>query len=424
MNISAHSFETSLPVPLEYMSPVKRIIFIIFMTSMAIFGTIFNFLVIIVYRKKFNKNSSLFLLFTLSVIDFLASLFVIPTTLLEYFQYFHNINVFCKISYFSRYTTTAISVALLGLVAFERYYTITSQKVNSMRKTQMNLVKQSRVAVIVTLFVCTLYGSVCFFLSGTECDTVEHALEDDEHNELHRIYNYTTVSILMLILACIIFLYVRTYIVVKRCSNKVFSCNTKVAGDYTKTNAKNMNRDAKKNDEQSCFECNNKVLVSTIGNLISIQNNNSLNKTNFQKRKKVSFNTKPHISLNIYDHKVGNTSLHNKKELPIICGANEECESSITNLDHQFNVFMASIKENNVDSVANREFYSNFFISKENPKINKIRVVPVDEENENKQNDCRIITFNKIVTNNSIRKDWKVAKIFALVSFILHLLII
>jgi hypothetical protein len=212
---------------------------------------------------------------------------------------------------------------------------------------------------------------------------------------------------------------VRTYIVVKRCSNKVFSCNTRLAADYTKTNGKWI-RDAKINNEQSCFECNNKVLVSTIGHLSSIQND----KKNFQKenstgaiekRKKVSFNTKPHVSSNINDHKVGNTSLPNKKELPMIWSANEECESSIMNLDQQFNQFMASIKENNVDSVANREFYSNFFISRENPKINKIRVVPIDEE---KQNDCRIITFNKIITNNSIRKDWKVAKIFALVSLI------
>ena len=412
-SVPYHSIEATTRIPLEFMSPVQRIIFIVFMSIMSICGTMFNLLVIIVYRQKHNENASLYLLFTLSVIDFLVSLFVIPTTLLEYFQFFHNISVFCKFSYFLRYTTTAISVALLGLIAFERYYTITSRKVNSSRKTQMNLVKQSRIGVIMTLVVCTLYGSVCFFLSGTECDTLEHEQEGEEHNELHRIYNYTTVSILMLILACVTFLYVRTYIVVKKSSNKVFSCNTK-AFDNQRANVKNLILEVNKQSfvDFNNQDENNKVLVSTVDHLSSIFKDNQLNKTNFQNeestdiietKKKVYFNTEKQIysPSNIDEPNESVSYLSNLGTFP------------------QYNESPNNKERTDIQSIKMKKIYSKVnFISNENPEklqLHKIKIVPL--ENDEKLNDCKSIVLNKTVTNNSIRKDWKVAKIFALVNF-------
>ena len=428
---STDSSVTDIPLMTRKMSMNQKVALIIFMISLSIFGTIFNLLVLLVYRKKRNQNASLFLLFTLASVDFLVSLLVVPVTLLEYFQYFHSVHLFCRFTYFSRYTATSLSVCLLGLVAFERYYTITSKSITSLQKTQLILVRKNRIAIAIILVLCIFYGSGCFFVIDFECDFENH--EDIyEVPKFLKIYNYTGMSFLMLILSGVTLLYLRTYCIVKRSSNKVIQC-TKTF-EYTKNNVKQLFFEAKTKNEESFMHHvqgdKNVAIVSTIDHLNSVFTEKAKLKDEesaaiFQMKKKVTFNpTLENFSVTkTYDYDCNSVEMHahladqsSCRKMSIYLGTHDDpVDGSKLETSPQY-----IEDKNKIFDIQNVNNTKQLITAQNNKKMNilNIKVMPktdnCDEETKDIVSEyCKY----KIATNSSIRKDWKIAKIFVLVNF-------
>ena len=344
----------------------EEIALIVLMTILSICGIFFNSIVLIVYRKKRSQNAYMYLLFYLAIVDFSVSLLVIPLTLLKHLSYFRNILLLCRIYFFLCYSAPSLSVCILGLVTIERYHTITTRALVLVRNVQVIFIKYCRIAVIIALVVCFSYGFGCFFVFKVY--EVSHECNGSDVSISEKAYNYCGMIILVIILFISFFLYIKIYIAVKQSQMRV--------SDQTgnKTNGRKI--------KDCSDETFNAVKFNESSNINSImKEKNYSDADNFNgKRKKVDFLT-------------GN------------------CVQS-SNLTNVTSIDQIPISTKDTFSSRLAKFYSKLFVTK--PKTSALpsqKIITVSKNNDyNMHNRHRL----------EIHKDWKVAKIVALVSYELN----
>lgn len=239
-NETTTSVDATTKIEYDQMTSEQEIILLVYMIIVSVFGAISNLLVMLVYFKKRTQYASLYLLFTLALVDFSTSAIVVPMTLATYFETFTTTNLSCQFAYFFRYLTSSLSVCVLGLIAVERYHTISSRTLTSLKNIQLTLVRNSRIAILIMLFICLAYSSGCFFIFEVKYRYLACGEKSESYS---LIYNTTGVAGLLLVLLAVIVLYIKTYIVVRKKINKVY--NTQYGGDNfvtqinSTTNAKN-----------------------------------------------------------------------------------------------------------------------------------------------------------------------------------------
>nr|QVK45741.1 G protein-coupled receptor [Proales similis] len=191
--------------------------FIFYMSVLFVFGTLFNLVIILANCSRYKLNSFLFLLFSLAWVDFLTSLLVVPFSLLVSgnLVYLDN-RLFCGAAYFARYFTTSISVLLLALISYERYQIISSKNLSSLRLLQNGMYRRTKFSVlsIVALsFVFSVWSFYFYYNDGEECEEKPETIY----------FNILSTFMLGLVVLFMIALYVKTYLVVRKSVHRVLS---------------------------------------------------------------------------------------------------------------------------------------------------------------------------------------------------------
>lgn len=79
----------------------SHIAFIIIMSLLCLFGTVLNFAILLVYRNKWNQNASVFLLYSLALIDLVISILVVRLTVFSSIdEFFIDDSFYCGVTYF------------------------------------------------------------------------------------------------------------------------------------------------------------------------------------------------------------------------------------------------------------------------------------------------------------------------------------
>ena len=380
----------------------EEIALIVLMTILSICGIFFNSIVLIVYRKKRSQNAYMYLLFYLAIVDFSVSLLVIPLSLLNYISIFAEyVLVICQLVFLTRYSAPSLSTCILALIAIERYQTITSRTYSSIKNVQLTFIKNSRIALIIATFICITYGIGCFFVYSNK----EKGCGGNEVSFNLKIYNYTGMAVLLMIMLVIAILYARIYRLVKKSRNKIFAANFK-----PRNNTISINKGFLSINHQ------NTDLSQGVNDLNEESKINSSSAT----KKKVFFqnNLQDVESIEI-PTQVAKTLIHG-----IFTTSNNET-FSLNNQEKGSTIGQnAQNTISTQDTLSSRlaKFYSKMFVTK--PKTNettntlKITVFPNEDvtiDNSQKLNSASRNSILKINNNLSISKDWKVARIFAIV---------
>jgi hypothetical protein len=459
------------------------IILVIYMATLSTFGSILNILVMIVYRKKREQYASIYLLFVLASVDLTVSLLVVPFTLLTYFPLFRKAGLLCSFAYFSRYSTASLSVCLLGLVAVERYHTISSRIVTSIHNIQLTFIRNSRISAIIATVICLLYGFGCFFIFENLDDSRGCGEQDPGKS---KIYNYAGMFVLMLILVSLIILYIKTYIIVKKSRNKVFFINKnevvnmtlrkktarfEPTNDFLKVKVDNNQENCVNTLEATQTDSAGKVVISTIENISSLFRANEaiMNKSNRQTsltevestsatstRNKLFFNfiSKSYLKeslrtnnlpVKVYEYQTESvdqpSNISVQRQIPIVVTASEE--SKISTFPQQLNLkeehlrynknaslkWSTTMSSTETLSVKLAKFYSKVFTNQnsdhgtnECSAMNVMSIQVAHQHNRsinvNLKSNMKIFVPKRQTNhyNMSIRKDWRLARMFALVS--------
>ena len=110
-----------------YQSPldVEKIILLMLLFVFSVAGVIGNTLVLVVYRVKRDYSVSTFFIKVLAVIDLMACLFVIPSTLyMEYYRFIIWNDFVCKVYHFLITSNIPFSALVMVAIAIERYICI------------------------------------------------------------------------------------------------------------------------------------------------------------------------------------------------------------------------------------------------------------------------------------------------------------
>ena len=187
------------------------------MLCLSVLGTFTNLPIVLVYRKKYFKNSCLYLLFALSIVDLLTAAIVVPVTLLTTVNELYISNRFyCGISYFLRYFSHSLSVVLLVIIAFERYNTLSATTATKLQLVQTSLIHKSKRATIIVFLLCFSVSMGCFYFyenTPTQCKSTETAFY----------YNLSCSIILGFFLLLLIVLYVKIYLIVRQNTRRILN---------------------------------------------------------------------------------------------------------------------------------------------------------------------------------------------------------
>ena len=98
---------------------------LVFLTILAITGTIGNFLTTLIYSNKKDKSTSTFFILVLSSSDLITCLVLIPISIyMELFLFETESQVLCKLHSFLNTTIIPFGCLLMTTIAFDRYFCI------------------------------------------------------------------------------------------------------------------------------------------------------------------------------------------------------------------------------------------------------------------------------------------------------------
>ena len=396
------------------MIETEKIFFIVFMSFIFVVGTIANVLTIIVYRKNYTRCASIFLIFALAVVNFLTSIIVVPLFLLYSLDLIPiDSKISCGANYFLRYIVNEITAIFLGLIAIERYKTISALTVTKLQFVHKNQINTCKISVFCAVMTCSFYSALCFYFydsNGYECVPLEII-----------IYYYIPCFIcLSLIILLMCALYIKSYLIVRNSTQRIFGNRTLANNNKINTNPnlkdvisfapdlthKHLN----KRDENRIIEANWLPRLSTCFNnqIAGISNF----KCEIKKDHAIDVEEKSNIQALRHQNL---TQLKDKEEF-------ERNETSTQNNDLvKFSVKMTShfLSESSLkQNFQNLKKYPSCILSMRNNikslnNINTMNKNPIGAKEITKTN----MVLESAASNLKIRKDWNVAKMFILVSF-------
>jgi hypothetical protein len=420
--------------------------FIIYMSVLFLFGTIFNFLILLVYRKKYTLNVSLFLLFTLAFVDFVISLFIVPLTVFTSIgELYINSKFFCGLTYFMRYFSTSVSVILLALIAFERYNTISAKTMNKLRQTQNDLIRNCKKVTGVAIFICFIYSIWCFYFFNNgmfRCVEIETTFY----------YNIICVLVLGAVMLTMVVLYFKAYIIVHESTTKIYNRNIVLNRTVCKPNSTDPKMNTSNNSVETLFQTETSINNNLTLKKLNRDLNNNNKRTSEHENRLDSTNKKiSKIGLNKpIDLKKIREEVEVKQEKPIV-SETKRIKTNLQNEDSKLKIVSqtrvivkcekleigqplssnskrsytevcfvettSSTKSNSNEQPSKQKEKSNQILSIENLKLNKKQ-----SSNEASLNDCSNQNellkrkSNLNISSMAIRKDWRVAKMFILVN--------
>lgn len=182
----------------------------VYLSLLAVIGTVGNIHALIVYYKKFKTSSVRTIILILSSIDLFACVISIPHDVID-IRY--NINVLSVIScgafMYIDYAVTLSSIALLTLLSVDRCLLIRRPL------TYQISVKRIRNLCLLSVFACHIIALPCFiFYSGKECVSKRHGatncLDTDTTDKKLRFQLFagfvTLVSMVLLIISAVAYI--------------------------------------------------------------------------------------------------------------------------------------------------------------------------------------------------------------------------
>ena len=381
--------------------------FIIYMSILSLLGIFLNLPIIIVYRKKYTHSASLYLLFALALLNFLISLIVVPITLITTIEVFYISNRFyCGMSYFLRFFSNSIAVILLGLIAYERYNIISAKTITKLRIMEQNLMFNSKRATLVAVVVCFIFSLWCFYFfenQENKCTSIESVVY----------YNGICCVVLGGVMVLMIVIYIKAYLIVHRSTTKVLIKNI------------NLNQAEHKENiiKKFLFRLLNSSKVSTTDEKTS---SSSESPSNTQTRSEKSSNQS-----DIGNFKIGSLVRNNKIRVNFI----QIKETNDTNGDVLFLKKNISLKEtfqimnskenqivevdeteyddqpSSTKAIDENKYTKPIFYINESEIVAKQEQTPSPYVNQYGKRGSTVFT-----SATSIRKDWKVARMFFLVT--------
>jgi len=397
-----------------------------------------------VYRKKYSLNVSLFLLFTLAFVDFLISLFIVPLTVFTSIRdlYLNN-KFFCGLTYFLRYFSTSVSVILLALIAFERYNTISAKTMNKLRQTQNDLIRNCKKVTGVAIFICFIYSIWCFyfFSNGTfRCVEIETTFY----------YNIICVLVLGAVMLTMVVLYFKAYIIVHESTTKIYNRNIVLNKTFCKPNSTNHKVNTSDNSVETQFQTETSINNSLGLNKLN-RDFNSNNQRTYEPENRLDLtNKRLNKSNKPVDLKKIREEVEVEQERPFV--SETKCiKTNLQNDDSKLKIFnqtrvvvkcekldigqqsslntkrlytevcfvetTSSTKSNSNEQLAKQKEKPNQILSIENLELNKKQSSNEASLNDSsKQKELLKRKSNLNISSVSIRKDWRVAKMFILVN--------
>ncbi|CAF1070247.1 unnamed protein product [Brachionus calyciflorus] len=391
----------------------SEIAFIIYMSFLFIFGSLFNLAILLVYRNRAGSNASVFLLNSLALVDFLISTLVIPLTIFTTIKHFFiNDAFYCGLSYFLRYFTSSFSCVLLALIAFERYKTISAKTMTKLRFLQKSLIYNTKKAIVVSIVVCFAVAVWCFIFFEASNEK-KSCIVKESYKKYEKYYNQFCLLVLGLIMLIMIILYIKSYLIVRRTTTKIFIKNldsyqakkTRVLNFLVRLTSKStdehsinqnqsdLSNETTSRDQQVVNQVDNKNLTSDciLADLYPENGKkikSKINQINESNRQVIKFNDIMKDSVNT----MGSNFIKEKEE-------------NIKALNY---VYRETIQVKNITPV--------FMISNEI----ELKTSQLTNENKNNNNDQPNLFKKRLsnlsVSNSFLRKDWQVAKMFCLVT--------
>jgi hypothetical protein len=128
---------------------------LVYLATISIIGTLGNLLVVIVYARKRDKQTSTFFILVLALSDLAVCSILVPfTAYMEHVVFATTSTIMCKLYFFLATTTVPNSSLLMLAIAFDRYFCICL-----VSRTILNL-PRARVLVLVLVFISTLLGVI------------------------------------------------------------------------------------------------------------------------------------------------------------------------------------------------------------------------------------------------------------------------
>ncbi|RNA06749.1 cholecystokinin receptor-like [Brachionus plicatilis] len=406
--------------------PSHHVIFIVYMSLLSIFGTVLNLAILLVYKNRTSSNASVFLLWSLALVDLLISACVIPMTIFSSTEHFYINDVFyCGLIYFMRYFCSSMSCVLLGLIALERYKTISAKTMTRLRFLQKSLVYNTKRAIVVAVVLCFVTAVWCFVFyqpsqSLKACVPKMQILIFSTTLSFET-YSIFCIVVLTFIMMGMIVLYIKSYLVVKQATNRIFIKNL---DSYQPKRSLLLNflvrfTNSEKSTENKCETDLTQISDEPTGKV----DNEPVPKSVFDFRYNYFMTTNSCILSESYS-----------ADLPKSCSYESfRTESKINTISESVDQKQTAIKINEIVKDNLRFKAQNYVFREQKPAKNVARlfmvngeanqavnqkVVDLDEMAQEQPYIFRKRMSNFSVWNSFLRKDWKVAKMFFLVTVI------
>jgi uncharacterized membrane protein len=418
----------------------SSIAFIVYMSLLCVIGTLLNLFIVLVYRRKQSDSASIFLLFALAIVDLIISLVVVPFTIFTSLKEFYvNDRFLCGLTFFMRYFSCSFSTILLGLISFERYNTISAKTMNNLRSVQKNLVYNSKKATLLAAIACLIGSAWTFYFyknKETHCGETDSAIY----------YNIVCSICLAIVMATMIIMYLKAYLIVRNSSTKIFvkSIDMAPVGQRTLRNFKEVIKNFTIGNKPKAAECETNASSKTTKQsgeaATSIESNRRAttkeDEINYEENayldKHVSADSKQkhslslRASLKMFNLKSSKINERSSNEHEMKGGSGHlysHLQANAANASYIGDSILDVSEANAIDETAQASKQINFDDQKN--KIFSIENEHThDKQEENINSTKKNVTITAMVKRESnlsisstiIRKDWQVAKIFITVN--------
>lgn len=197
--------------------PYDMVLFLCFMFTIFIFGSIFNLILLVVYSKFREKYPSIKLLFSIALLNFLTSLIAIPIIALNKLYNFTNDSLVCKAYKFMNYDFGSLSLLLLLLIGFER---LRLMCITVKIRFLLFDIYNAKVFLIIVLVLSILYSLVAFLVYDNDHKTKECVNGYD-------VFLYISGGALLIIFILLCIIYLKIYLIVTNVSRRVTNFKTR-----------------------------------------------------------------------------------------------------------------------------------------------------------------------------------------------------
>lgn len=174
-------------------------IFILYLSIIILAGTFLNLTLLVVYCKFFKKYESIYLYFSLAIVNLLSSCLVSPMVLLTKLEIFITSDSYCRFYYFLQYFINTESFLLTALISFERY--------NKLDTNMCKFKYKSKIATIVSFLAAFIFS--CLSVLFYKLDNENKCIQDIAHIIVCSVF-------LMIIFIFICFMYINAYLTIRR----------------------------------------------------------------------------------------------------------------------------------------------------------------------------------------------------------------